>query len=139
MQAIRIMGWKDAQLWALPLRLTVFVNEQRVPEDLEIDQHDPLAWHAVVFENQQAIATGRLLPSGKIGRLAVLRPYRGQGVGTAIVESLIQFGMQNQITQFYLHAQTAAQGFYERLGFKAKGSNFHEAGIEHIKMVLNKN
>ena len=138
MQAIRIMGWEDAQLWAHPLRLTVFVNEQRVPEDLEIDQDDPLAWHAVVFVNQQAIATGRLLPSGKIGRLAVLRPYRGQGIGTAIVKSLMQFGMQNQITRFYLHAQTAAQGFYERLGFKAKGSNFHEAGIEHIKMVLNK-
>lgn len=139
MQAIRIMRWEDAQLWAHPIRLTVFVNEQRVPEDLEIDQDDSLAWHAVVFENQQAIATGRLLPSGKIGRLAVLRPYRGQGIGTAIMKELIGFGRQNQITQFYLHAQTAAQGFYERLGFKATGSNFYEAGIEHIRMALNEN
>ena len=135
MQKIVIMRWGEARHLAYPIRLTVFVNEQRVPEELELDDDDPGAWHALFFQDGQAIATGRLLSSGKIGRLAVLKNYRGLGMGTALIKSLMEFGQQQGIGKFYLHAQTTAIGFYEGLGFKTNGPVFNEAGIEHIKMI----
>ncbi len=134
MQKIAIMRWDEARHLAYPIRLTVFVNEQQVPEELELDDDDPDAWHAVMLKDGQAIATGRLLGNGKIGRLAVLKNYRGLGMGTALIKRLMEFGQQQGIGKFYLHAQTTAIGFYEGLGFKANGPVFNEAGIEHIKM-----
>ena len=135
MQEIRIMRWEEVRHLAYPIRLTVFVNEQQVPEELELDEDDPTAWHAVVFKDEQAIATGRLLRNGKIGRLAVLKEYRGLGLGSELLKTLVSHGRQEGITQFFLHAQTSAVGFYERHGFKATGLPFEEAGIDHIKMV----
>lgn len=139
MQEMMIMGWEEARPLAYPIRLAVFVHEQQVPEELELDDDDPTAWHAVVFKDGQAIATGRLLSNGKIGRLAVLRPYRGQGVGSNLLKTLVQYGERQNIKKFFLHAQTSAIVFYEQLGFKAIGPVFNEAGIEHIKMVLELN
>ncbi len=136
MQEMMIMGWKEARPLAYPIRLAVFVHEQQVPEELELDNDDPTAWHAVVFQDGQAIATGRLLRNGKIGRLAILREYRGLGLGSELLKTLVSYGRQKGIKQFFLHAQTSATGFYERLGFKAIGPVFNEAGIDHIKMVL---
>ena len=130
------MSWKEAKLLAYPIRLTVFVEEQKVPEALELDANDPQAWHAIVFENGQAIATGRLIRDGKIGRLAVLKQYRGQGYGSKLLKALVDHGNNLGILDFYLHAQTSAIGFYEQLGFKQIDSEFNEAGIWHIKMVL---
>ncbi len=136
MQEMMIMGWEEARPLAYPIRLAVFVHEQKVPEELELDDDDPTAWHAVVFKDGQAIATGRLLRNGKIGRLAILREYRGLGLGSELLKTLVSYGRQEGIKQFFLHAQTSAIGFYERLGFKAIGPVFNEAGIDHIKMVL---
>lgn len=131
-----IMRWEEARHLAYPIRLTVFVNEQQVPEELELDENDPTAWHAVMFKDGQAIATGRLLRNGKIGRLAVLKEYRGLSLGSELLKTLVYYGRQEGIKQFFLHAQTSAIGFYERLGFKGIGPVFKEAGIDHIKMVL---
>ncbi len=136
MQEMMIMGWEEARPLAYPIRLAVFVHEQKVPEELELDDDDPTAWHAVVFKDGQAIATGRLLRNGKIGRLAILREYRGLGLGSELLKTLVSYGRQEGIKQFFLHAQTSAIGFYERLGFKAIAPVFNEAGIDHIKMVL---
>lgn len=136
MQAIQIMGWDEAKEFAYPIRLSVFVHEQGVPEALELDEDDPLAWHAIAFEDGKAIATGRLMRNGKIGRLAVLKPYRGCGIGSAVLKNMVHYGEQQNIKGFFLHAQTSVSGFYERFGFKPSGSVFNEAGIEHIKMVL---
>ena len=136
MQEMMIMGWEEAKSLAYPIRLAVFVHEQQVPEELELDDDDPTAWHAVVFQDGQAIATGRLLRNGKIGRLAILREYRGLGLGSELLKTLVSYGRQEGIKQFFLHAQTSAIGFYERLGFKAIAPVFNEAGIDHIKMVL---
>lgn len=130
------MRWEEARYLAYPIRLTVFVNEQQVPEELELDEDDHTAWHAVVLDHGKAIATGRLLRSGKIGRLAVLKEYRGLGLGGGLLKTLVSCGHQEEIKQFFLHAQTSAIGFYERHGFKAIGPVFNEAGIDHIKMVL---
>ncbi|WP_286225085.1 GNAT family N-acetyltransferase [Polynucleobacter sp. HIN7] len=136
MQEIRIMQWDEAKDLAYPIRLTVFVHEQGVPEALELDTDDALAWHAVILDHGKAIATGRLLKNGKIGRLAVLKEYRGLGLGSELLKTLVSYGRQEGITQFFLHAQTTAIGFYERHGFNAIGLPFEEAGIDHIKMVL---
>jgi len=136
MQEITIMQWDEAKDLAYPIRLTVFVHEQGVPEALEIDTDDALAWHAVILDHGKAIATGRLLKNGKIGRLAVLKEYRGLGLGSELLKTLVSYGRQEGITQFFLHAQTSAVGFYERHSFKATGLPFEEAGIDHIKMVL---
>ena len=130
------MRWEEARHLAYPIRLTVFVNEQQVPEELELDEDDPLAWHAVVLDHGKAIATGRLLRNGKIGRLAVLKEYRGLGLGSELLKTLVSYGRQEGIKEFFLHAQTSAVGFYERHGFKVIGLAFEEAGIDHIKMVL---
>jgi predicted GNAT family N-acyltransferase len=136
MQEIRIMQWDEAKDLAYLIRLDVFVHEQGVPEELELDDDDPVAWHAVVLDHGKAIATGRLLRNGKIGRLAVLKEYRGLGLGSELLKTLVSYGRQEGINQFFLHAQTSAIGFYEQLGFKAIGLVFNEADIDHIKMVL---
>ncbi len=136
MQEIRIMQWDEAKDLAYPIRLTVFVHEQGVPEELELDDDDAMAWHVVVLDHGKAIATGRLLKNGKIGRLAVLKEYRGLGLGSELLKTLVSYGRQEEIKQFFLHAQTTAIGFYERHGFNAIGLPFEEAGIDHIKMVL---
>ncbi len=130
------MQWDEAKDLAYPIRLTVFVHEQGVPEALELDTDDALAWHAVILDHGKAIATGRLLRNGKIGRLAVLKEYRGLGLGSELLKTLVSYGSQEEIKQFFLHAQTTAIGFYERHGFNAIGLPFEEAGIDHVKMLL---
>ena len=130
------MQWDEAKDLAYPIRLTVFVHEQGVPEELELDDDDAIAWHVVVLDHGNAIATGRLLKNGKIGRLAVLKEYRGLGLGGELMKTLLSYGRQEGIKQFFLHAQTTAIGFYERHGFKAIDLPFEEAGIDHIKMLL---
>jgi predicted GNAT family N-acyltransferase len=135
MRAIEILPWNKASARAYPIRSQVFINEQGVPKDLELDEDDPLAWHALATRDDQAIGTARLLSSGKIGRLAVLPNHRKQGVGKELMLALLDFGQQQGIRQFYLHAQVSAVDFYARLGFQAIGPIFNEAGIEHIKMV----
>ena len=134
MDDIQIMSWQAAQHLAYPVRYTVFVQEQGVPEELELDEEDITAWHAVLLVDGVAVGTGRLTASGKIGRLAVLKKHRKRGYGAKLVHSLVNHGVTNGITNFYLHAQTCAQSFYEKLGFKANGSEFIEAGIMHIRM-----
>lgn len=134
MLTVKILQWQKASSLAYPVRYTVFVKEQGVPKELELDDDDPLAWHALLFNGESPIGTARLLPSGKIGRLAVLQPYRGQGYGTMLMQALITHGKEGGIAHFYLHAQTTALAFYERLGFRANGPVFNEAGIAHIRM-----
>jgi len=134
MDDIQIMSWQAAQHLAYPIRYTVFVREQSVPEELELDEDDITAWHAVLLVDGVAVGTGRLTASGKIGRLAVLEKYRKHGYGSKLMRALMNHGLANGITHFYLHAQTSAQSFYENLGFKANGPEFIEAGIAHIRM-----
>ena len=87
-------------------------------------------------KNRDAVGTGRLEPTGKIGRVAVLPQYRGTGVGSLIMGHLVNQATESGFTRVYLHAQTAAQGFYERLGFRAEGPAFDEVGIPHVRMCL---
>lgn len=128
-------SWTELGEYARPVRIAVFLVEQAVPEDMEWDEFDALSRHAVVFDSVgQPIATGRLLPNGHIGRMAVLKDRRCQGIGSAVLAALIAEADVQGMGSLQLHAQTHAMPFYERAGFKAEGPEFMEAGIPHVLM-----
>lgn len=132
---IRTAEWdRDREAIRL-VRQTVFVVEQSVPSDLEWDGKDERCLHVLAeSSNRDVIGTGRLQPSGKLGRMAVLRPWRGLGVGSAILRALIEAAAESGIDEIYLHAQNRAISFYDRFGFEPEGEEFMEAGIPHRLM-----
>lgn len=114
----------------------VFIVEQRVPESLEWDEFDAVSMHALAQDaDGQAIGTGRLLPDGHIGRMAVVRDWRGRGVGSAVLEFLVDCAQKRGDGAVHLNAQTHAIGFYQRYGFVAHGDEFQDAGIPHRQMT----
>ena len=128
--------WSALEHDALSVRYDVFVSEQGVPAELERDDMDPLCIHAVAYDADGAPAgTGRLLPDGHIGRMAVHRHARGTGVGRLLLEALMARGIADGHKRLVLSAQTHAQGFYARSGFTAHGEITMDAGIPHIEMV----
>ena len=132
---IVIGDWESVRDDAQRLRTEVFVIEQGVPIELEWDESDEVSIHAVVYgEDNQPIATGRLLPDGHIGRMAVQKALRGTGIGRFLLTSLLREAQRLGHTTLVLHAQTYAVGFYLRHGFQPEGSEFMEAGIPHILM-----
>ena len=117
------------------VREPVFVQEQRVPLELEWDELDPLSVHAIALDvDDRPIGTGRLTPEHKIGRMAVLPLWRGHGVGAALLEQLMDVAQSLGYPAIELHAQIDAVAFYERYGFLAYGDEFEEAGIRHRRM-----
>lgn len=134
---IEIGDWKTLSHDASRVRHEVFVIEQNVPVDIELDVHDAQCIHAVAYdESDRPVGTGRLLPDAHIGRMAVLQAYRGQGVGSRLLVQLINEARRRGYAQVVLSAQTHAQPFYERHGFIAEGSLYMDAGIEHRLMRL---
>ena len=132
---IVIGDWESVRDDAQRLRTEVFVIEQGVPIELEWDESDEVSIHAVVYgEDNQPIATGRLLPVGHIGRMAVQKALRGTGIGRFLLTSLLHEAQRLGHTILVLHAQTYAVGFYLRHGFQPEGSEFMEAGIPHMLM-----
>lgn len=121
---------------ARAIREAVFVREQQVPIELEWDEFDARSLHALAFgDDDVPVGTGRLLPDGRIGRMAVLPSWRGRGVGTAILSALVARAAGLAMPRVLLHAQTHAAGFYARRGFSPSGGEFLEAGIPHVKML----
>jgi len=115
----------------------VFVYEQGVPSELEWDEWDERCEHAVACDPEgRAIGTARLVPDGRIGRMAVLAEWRRRGVGAALLEALIALARERSMPRVTLHAQTHAAGFYRRFGFSERGGEFSEAGIAHVGMTL---
>ena len=136
MTTIELMDWERARPLAAPIRFEVFVREQKVPAEIELDAQDSVCLHAVGFVGKDAVATGRLLPDGHIGRMAVLKAWRGEGVGRAMLVFLLGLARQKGFDAVHLHAQTHALGFYARHGFTVIGDEFMEAGIPHRAMAL---
>jgi len=135
--AIRILPWSEALPFARPVREKVFVDEQGVPRELEWDEWDERCEHAVACDPKgRAIGTARLVPDGRIGRMAVLAEWRRRGVGAALLEALIALARERSMPRVTLHAQTHAAGFYRRFGFNERGGEFWEAGIAHVEMTL---
>ncbi len=124
---------------AYALRREVFVVEQHVPEEIELDEHDPTADHVVAVDEQgRCVATGRLVRldahTGKVGRMAVAAPLRGRGAGAAVLAELERIARERGMWEIILHAQLTARGFYDRAGYVPEGSVFEEAGIQHVAM-----
>jgi predicted GNAT family N-acyltransferase len=132
-----IGDWDSLREHAQALRIEVFVVEQGVPMELEWDEGDDVATHAVAYDAEgQPMATGRLLPDGHIGRMAVRKSARGRGIGAAVLQALLAEAKRLGYGRLVLHAQTHALDFYRRHGFVTEGDEFMEAGIPHRLMSL---
>lgn len=119
------------------VREAVFIGEQQVPLALELDALDPACRHILAEDaDGRPIGTGRLTPERRIGRMAVLRAWRGRGVGAAMLHALLRQARMAGWQTVSLHAQAGAVAFYRRHGFAAVGERFSEAGIEHQTMRL---
>lgn len=141
MTTIRIAlgDWASQKPAAQAIRYAVFVLEQKVPLDMEWDDMDVQCLHAVAFMTddngvEHAAGTGRLLPDGHIGRMAVLKEARGSGVGAALLLALMQQARLRGERQVALSAQTHAEAFYARHGFVREGEQYQDAGIPHVDM-----
>jgi predicted GNAT family N-acyltransferase len=134
MPRIELMNWAQARAHASPIRFTVFVEEQGVPREIELDEQDATSIHAVVYEDDQPVATGRLLPDGHIGRMAVLKAWRNRGIGALMLRSLIERAKQRGDREVVLSAQVHAVPFYRANGFVEEGAEYLEAGIRHQAM-----
>ncbi len=135
---IVIGDWDTVREHAQALRIEVFVVEQGVPLELEWDEADEVSIHAVAYDDDGLpVATGRLLPDGHIGRMAVRKSSRGRGIGDAVLRALLDEAKRLNYRLLVLHAQTHAAGFYARHGFAREGEEFMEAGIPHFRMVFN--
>ncbi len=134
--SIHQCAWESHQQQLSAIRREVFILEQRVPEELEWDEFDITARHVIAFnDKERPIATGRIKPNGHIGRMAVLKLYRKQGIGSAILVALLAVAKQQNLSEVYLHAQVSAMSFYEQHGFVCNSEQFMDAGIPHRSMI----
>lgn len=132
---VRLGSWDEMGAQARRIRFEVFVVEQGVPVQMEIDSMDPLCIHALAWlPAGPALGTGRLLPDGHIGRMAVAREARGLGVGSALLLSLMDAARRRGHREVELFSQVHAQPFYQRYGFVVAGAPFDDAGIDHVPM-----
>uniref|UniRef100_UPI003340F80A GNAT family N-acetyltransferase n=1 Tax=Castellaniella defragrans TaxID=75697 RepID=UPI003340F80A len=128
-------AWEDLGPEAALVRTEVFVHEQYVPPEIELDDIETQCIHAVAYgADGRAVGTGRLLPDGHIGRMAVRAPWRGQGVGSLLLTALMAEARRRGDAQVVLAAQLQARPFYARHGFVAEGGTFMDAGIPHVLM-----
>ncbi|MES9901574.1 MAG: GNAT family N-acetyltransferase [Sedimenticola sp.] len=135
--SIRQAFWNHDQAALREVRSQVFIREQQVPKALEWDGLDPAAVHILAIDNDHnPIATGRLLPSGQIGRMAVMAEWRNRGVGSAVLRHLLKLSSSLEAPALFLNAQATAIKFYQRHGFHIVGPQFMEAGIIHYRMEV---
>jgi len=133
---VELGDWAALRESAEPIRFEVFVAEQNVPPEIELDDNDPLSVHAIARDDTgAAIGTGRLLPDGHIGRMAVRRQARGAGVGSALLRALMDEARRRGHAEAVLSAQTHAIAFYERHGYRVSGGEYMDAVIPHVDMA----
>ena len=137
--SIQITHWDEAKSQVMPIRHEVFIKEQEVPVELEWDEFDQEALHAIVKKDQEVIGTARLIidnANARIGRMAIQKKYREQGIGQKLLSTLIQTAKEKGAQECILHAQTHAIAFYAKSDFEPNGPIFDEAGIPHVEMRL---
>jgi predicted GNAT family N-acyltransferase len=132
---IEAAAWAEHGREIQAVRHAVFTLEQSVPANLDFDGADPDSCHALALSDDVPVATGRIQADGHIGRVAVLKEWRGRGIGTALVEFLSKEANHQGLDRVCLNSQMSAVAFYEKLSFQREGDTFMEAGIEHIRMV----
>ena len=126
-------------LKALEVRKIVFIDEQNVSPELEIDEYDKSATHFIVLYNGETIGTARVVFSdkiGKVGRICILKEFRNKGIGSRLMEKIIEYSKNIGLECLYLASQINAIPFYEKIGFIVKGKEFMDAGISHKKMII---
>ena len=133
---VELVDWVEAEPSIRAIRERVFIREQAVPEELEWDGLDPLCAHVLAWNDHgDAIGTARMQAKGTIGRMAVLKDWRGRGVGRALLQTLLDLAARQGLSRVTLAAQIHALGFYEQAGFHVVGDLFMDAGIPHRRMV----
>ncbi|RRV04390.1 GNAT family N-acetyltransferase [Pseudomonas sp. v388] len=132
---VSVADWHKDNADIRRVRDAVFVAEQSVPPELEWDAEDGDAVHFLAYEGDFAIGTARLLPDGEIGRLSVLRDWRGLAVGEALLKAVIHEAEQRGLNVQKLSAQVQAVEFYQRFGFTVVSEEFLEAGLPHVDMI----
>ena len=133
---IEVVGWDQHRQILDSIRGQVFRDEQKVPSHIEQDGKDEGATHFLLTRETVPLGCGRMLADGKIGRMAVLQQYRGQGLGRQLLDFMVEQARHQGMKRLYLHAQTHALEFYLGAGFAAFGDEFEEAGIPHAAMEL---
>ena len=134
---MRIANWQDDGTVLRAIRETVFIHEQHVPIELEWDEFDAGCLHILAVDSTgKPIGTARLLPDGHIGRMAVLGEWRSHGVGSALLQRLLEEAKKRHLRLAIVNAQTYAVGFYTKFDFRTAGEEFIDAGIPHVRMVL---
>lgn len=133
---IRPGSWDELQNDAKLIREQVFIQEQQIAVEDEWDGEDTVSLHFVVYDQDQPIATARLLQNNSVGRVAVLRSYRGVGIGKLLMERIIQQAKHEQRKFLKLSSQVHAIQFYAALDFKVEGEQYLDCGIPHIDMRL---
>jgi len=136
---VKTVSSKKELAKAFAIRLRVFVREQAVPEEIELDGDDARAIHLIALAAQKPVGTARVVMhrgNAKIGRMAVLKIYRQKGIGKRLLNRAVAIAQRNRPKKIYLHAQVPVIGFYERMGFRCVGPVFNEAGIPHRKMIF---
>ncbi|OTA20994.1 GNAT family acetyltransferase [Xenorhabdus beddingii] len=135
-------GRQDSELiqHAFSIRKQIFADEQGFEAEIDIDEYDDIALHVVIFDDEKPVGVLRAIPQDdnrlKVGRVAVLKDYRGRGVGRKIMEFIEDYGRKNKVSAIELSSQCHARPFYESLGYQARGEIYLEEGAEHIFMVL---
>ena len=127
-------AWAELREDAEPVRRAVFVHEQGCDETREFDVFDAASLHCVAYRGEEPVGTGRLLPAGRIGRMAVTAAHRRRGIASRILERLVAAAAARGDAQLVLHAQVAVADFYRRHGFRSEGKHFDEEGIAHVVM-----
>ena len=128
--------WVELEANARLVRTAVFIEEQHIAAEDEWDDEDAKSLHFVIYDQNQAIATARLMQNHHVGRVAVLKKARGSGVGQWLMREIIAQARAEHRPYLKLSAQTHAIGFYENLGFKVEGERYLDCGIPHVDMQL---
>ncbi len=134
---VKLVETEEDMEGAVGVRFRVFVGEQSIPLEEELDEYDAVATHALALQGRQAIGTGRAIITGgiaRIGRMAVDRPHRRRGVGSLLLRFLEDEAQTQGATEYVLHAQEYVKAFYAAHGYVEHGEPFLEADIPHVEM-----
>ena len=134
---VKLVETEEDMEAAVSIRFRVFVDEQSVPPEIELDEYDAVATHAIALLDGKAVGTGRAIVEGdsaRIGRMAIDRLHRRGGVGGLLLRFLEEEAQAQGATEYVLHAQEYVKSFYAAHGYEEHGETFMEAGIPHIEM-----
>ncbi|MGF1762694.1 GNAT family N-acetyltransferase [Aliivibrio kagoshimensis] len=134
MYEFKIVAFSDEMSQIKKVRHTVFTQEQGVDGAIDFDGQDKLAIHILALKAEQVVGTGRMLEDGHIGRIAILKSARGEGLGAKVVQGLVDEAQKLDFTKVYLGSQLHAVDFYRKLGFSPYGEEYIEADIRHVSM-----